>query len=61
LGGDLVAPDEHDLFNLGLYPVADLMNIITPAHKEIAEELITFLQPPCCGRGQTYGGSRIID
>lgn len=51
LGGDLVAPDEHDLFNLGLYPIEDLMSIITPAHKEIAEELLSFLQPlPSPGR-----------
>lgn len=44
LGGELIAPDEHDIFNLVLYPIDDIMNIITPAHHEIAEEFLSYIK-----------------
>jgi hypothetical protein len=40
LGGRLVPSSKHDLFNVKFYPIATIMSIITPAHRELAEELL---------------------
>lgn len=44
LGGEITPYDANDLFNLDFYPIDQILDIITPAHVDLASALLAYVK-----------------